>query len=54
MRRRELPRVARRSSNIVLCYIRGTRCGGREMEGGGSIGKGWTKGWTGRLDFLFQ
>ena len=48
----EEARVARRS-NILLCYIPGTRCGGREMEGVGSIGKGWIKGGTGRLDFLF-
>ena len=27
--------------------------GGREMEGGGPIGKGWTAGGTGRLGFLF-
>ena len=52
-RRRELPLVATISSNIVLFYIPGTRCGGREMEGGGSIGKGWKKGETGRLYFLF-
>ena len=46
----EEARVATRiSSIIVLCYIPGTRCGGREIEGGGSIGKGWIKGGTGRL-----
>ena len=28
----EEARVARRSSNIVLCYIPGTRCSAREME----------------------
>ena len=27
--------------------------GGREMEGCGSIGKGWMAGETGRLGFLF-
>ena len=27
--------------------------GGREMEGRGSIGKGWMAGGTGRLDFIF-
>ena len=35
-RRRELPRVARRSCNIVLCYIPGTRWqtgdGGRKVD----------------------
>ena len=35
-RRCELPRVARRTSNIVLCYIPGTMCrtgdGGRKVD----------------------
>ena len=30
----------------------GMQAGGREMEGGGSIGKGWMAGGTGRLGFL--
>ena len=48
---KEEARVARISSNIVLRYIPG---GGWEMERGGSMGKGWTAGGTGRLGSLFS
>ena len=40
----------RRSSIIVLCYIPGTRW---RMEGGGSIGKDWINGGTGRSVLIF-
>ena len=44
-RRRELPRVARRSSNIVLCYKPGTRW--RTGDGGRGVDR---KGLDGRRD----
>ena len=47
---RELPVEAQ----VISCYVTyQVPGGGREMEGGGSIVKGWINGGTGRLG-LFQ
>ena len=39
---------------LSCCVINQVSGGGREMEGGGSVGKGWMAGGTRQLGFLFQ